>query len=142
MRDENEPLRSPAEGVMPDSHRRILILMGTLGVIGSIAGGSFVSPLFGGGVLIGIGLAFVNYYWLKYSLRRVFENAADGERPKVSAIRYLARYFSLALVIAVIFATDLVPIIAVILGLAGFGFAVVAEGIIRIFCSFLNGKEI
>lgn len=142
MRDENEPSGSPAEGVMPNSHRRILILMGILGVIGSIAGGSLVSPLFGVGVLIGIGLAFVNYYWLKYSLKRVFENAAGGERPKVSAIRYLARYFTLAIVIAVIFATDLVPIIAVILGLAGFGFAVVTEGIVRIFYVFLNGKEI
>jgi hypothetical protein len=36
------------------------------------------------------------------------------------------------LVVALIYATGVVPIVALILGLAGFGFAVVIDGMIRI----------
>jgi hypothetical protein len=85
--------------------------------------------------LVGIVLAFANYYWLRYSLRKVFADAAEGEKPKISAIRYILRYLTLAVVVAIIFAIGILPIVAVILGMAGFGFAVVVDGIIRIFQS-------
>ena len=78
-------------------------------------------------------IAFANYYWLRYSLAKVFAEAAEGERPKISAIRYVLRYITLAAVIAIIFALGILPIVPLILGMAGFGFAVVVDGIIRIF---------
>jgi hypothetical protein len=45
--------------------------------------------------------------------------------------RYFLRYIVLGIVVAVIYITGLVPIVALILGLAGFGFAVVVDGVIR-----------
>ncbi len=119
--------------VMPPSHSRILVIMAVLGVLGAVVGGVLISPSFGLGILFGIGLSFVNYYWLKHSLQRVFNEAVEGEKAKVSALRYILRYVTLAAITAVGFVTDVLPVVAVILGLGTFGFAVVVDGTIRIF---------
>jgi hypothetical protein len=142
MRDTEDTGSSPERSVMPGSHRRLLIIMAVLGVAGSLAGGVFVSARFGLGLLLGLGLAFVNYFWLRYSLAKAFAAADEGERPRISVLRYLGRYFALGLVIAFFYATDILPVAAVVIGLAGFGFAVFADGLIRIFTSFSNRKEI
>ena len=117
----------------PVSHQRILALMGILGLTGGIAGFAFSSLRFGIGILVGTALAFLNYYWLKSSLRRIFAAAESGERPRMLAGRYFLRYLVIATVVAVIYAADLLPIVALILGLSAFAFAVVIEGMIRIF---------
>jgi len=121
--------------VMPPSHDRILVIMAVLGVLGTIAGIVFHSIGFGIGILLGVALAFGNYYWLRYSLKKVFAEAAEGEKPRISAIRYILRYFTLAGVIAIVFAVGILPVVPVILGMGGFGFAVVIDGILRIFQS-------
>jgi len=106
--------------------------MAVLGVAGGIAGFAFISLKFGLGIIVGTALAFVNYFWLKSSLRKIFSAAELGERPKMLAGKYFLRYVILAIVVAVIYVTGFLPIVAVVLGMAGFGFAVVIEGIIRI----------
>ena len=117
----------------PPNHQRILVIMAVLGILGTLAGMVFHSVGFGLGILVGVILAFVNYYWLRYSLAKVFAAAAEGEKPRISAIRYILRYVTLAAVIAIIFAVGILPIVPVILGMGGFGFAVVVDGVIRIF---------
>ena len=124
--------------VMPPSHDRILVIMAVLGVLGTVGGIVFHSIGFGIGILLGVALAFGNYYWLRYSLKKVFAEAAEGEKPRISAIRYILRYFTLAAVIAIVFAVGILPVVPVILGMGGFGFAVVIDGIIRIFQSAGN----
>jgi len=121
--------------VMPPSHDRILVIMAVLGVLGTVGGIVFHSIGFGIGILLGVALAFGNYYWLRYSLKKVFAEAAEGEKPRISAIRYILRYFTLAGVIAIVFAVGILPVVPVILGMGGFGFAVVIDGILRIFQS-------
>jgi len=136
MSDNTEPAKP--QTLMPLSHRRILVIMALLGLLGSIAGFAFVSATFGFGVLIGSILAFINYYWLKGSLKRIFDDAAEGEKPKLLALRYFTRYLVLGAFIAVIYATGAVSIVGVILGMAGFGFAVVVDGFIRIFSGIMS----
>jgi hypothetical protein len=133
MQDGIEPLIVSDKEVMPPSHTRILVIMAVLGLLGGIAGMIFGTVGFGLGIIFGTALAFGNYYWLKASLKRVFAEAADGEKPKISALRYLTRYLVLGIVIAVVFASGILPIVPVILGLAAFGFATVVEGFVRIF---------
>jgi len=122
-----------SEPVTPPTHGRILLIMAILGLLGSIVGVVFRSLEFGIGILIGTALAFVNYYWLQYSLRRVFADAEEGQKPKLSVLRYVSRYLALAAVIAFIYVTGVLPVIPVILGMCAFAFAVVMDGIIRIF---------
>lgn len=142
MSDENQSLNQSDDNLMPLEHDRVLWIMGLVGVLGSIVGGAAFSLSSGFGFLLGTALAFGSYFWLKHSLGKIFADAVSGERPRVSAIRYLARYFTIGAAVAVIYATNAVPIISVILGMAGFGFAITIDGILRIFTGTSNNKEL
>lgn len=134
MSDETEPIVPPQTDVKPLSHSRILKLMGVIGIAGSVLSALLVSVHFGVGVLAGTVLAFINYYWLKYSLKRVFDLAAEtGERPRLLGLKYFGRYLLLAVIAAILYATNAVSIIGLILGMGSFGFAVVFEGLFNMF---------
>jgi hypothetical protein len=135
MSGNTESVSADVRDPMPPTHDRILLIMAVLGVLGTIAGIIFHSLSFGIAIFVGLALAFANYYWLRYSLRKVFADAAEGEKPKISAIRYILRYLTLGAVIAIVFAIGILPVVPMILGMAAFGFAVVVDGIIRIFSS-------
>ncbi len=136
-----EIIENESENIAPITHQRILWLMALITLGGSAAGAFFVSWAFGIGTLLGGILAFLNYYWLKYALSQVFDIAAEGEKPRIFGAQYIIRYLVFGLAIAVVYLTKLLPISSVILGLSGFAFAVVVEGILRIFSSF-GKKEI
>jgi len=125
----------------PISNRRILWIMAVVIVLGSIASFIYVSQLFGLGVLIGGILSFINYFWLKSSLKKMFVETAEGEhKPHYSAARYISRYLTLGAVLGIVFLTHTVPIEAVVLGIGSFAFAIIIEAFIRIF-SFLFRRE-
>lgn len=136
---------SRVEQPMPPvlSHRRILLLMAAVLIIGSAIGFIFVSGQFGAGVVFGGGLSFANYYWLKVSLKKLFAAAlAHGGKPKLLAVRYFVRYVALGSVLTVVSLTNIVPVVAVILGLASFALAIVVEGFVRLFSSIFNSGKI
>jgi hypothetical protein len=142
MGEDIEPTAETAEAVQPPTHERILWIMAILGIGGGIGGVLFASLGFGFGIVVGTALAFVNYYWLKSSLRKIFDAAGSGERPRGLIGTYIIRYIALAAVVAVIYVSGILPIVAVIFGLAAFGFAVLIEGLIRLFSTFFREKEI
>jgi len=125
------------------SHRRILWTLAAVTIIGGLAGFIFASWQFGLGVIFGGILSFVNYYWLKISLKRIFDNAiASGIKPRFLVIRYFGRYLTLGVILTIVFLTEIVPVVAVILGLSGFAAAIVIEGLILLFSSFFKSKEL
>lgn len=130
------------ENLAPLSHRRILSIMAAVVLVGSFLSAFYVSLKFGFGFLIGGVLSFVNYFWLKASLKAVFDRVVTEENPRFSATRYFLRYFFIGAVLAVIYFTKLVSFTAVILGLLSFAFAILIEGLIRIFTAFFNKKDI
>jgi hypothetical protein len=142
MSENSQPIAVEQENFEPLSHRRILVIMATIAVLGGLIGLILVSWQFGLGVLIGGILAFVNYYWLKFSLKKIFEQAIDGRKTRFLGLRYLFRYLILGTFLIIIFLTKSIPVVAVIAGLASFAVAVVIEGFIRIFSSFFNKKEV
>jgi hypothetical protein len=142
MSEDFEPIAVEQENLVPLTHRRILIVMAAVAISDGFLGLIFASWQFGLGVLIGGFLAFVNYYWLKHSLKKIFEQAVGGEKPRFLGLRYLFRYVILGAVLTVIFLTKMIPVVAVIAGLASFALAIVVEGFIRIFLSFFKKREI
>jgi hypothetical protein len=124
------------------SHRRILTLMALAALLGSIGGFVFVGLSFGIGVLIGGILSLVNYYWLKRSLKTVFDMAVAGEKPQFLAGKYFLRYLTFGAVLTIVYLTKAVPVVAVLLGLASFALAIIFEAFIRLFNSFSNKKGI
>ncbi len=126
----------------PISNRRILWVMGIVVVLGALACLIFISRASGLGFFIGGILAFINYYWLKSSLKKMFVETVEGEyKARYSAARYISRYFTLGAILTVVFLTEAVPIAAVILGLASFAFAIIIEAFIRIFSSLIKREE-
>lgn len=142
MSEENEPIVSEQETAPQLSHRRILALMAAVGFVGSLLGFIYVDWKFGLGFLIGAGLAFVNYFWLKQSLKKIFARAVSGEKPRFLASHYILRYVGFGALLLVIYLTETVSVVGVILGLASFAFAIVIEGFIGIFTSLFNKKDI
>jgi hypothetical protein len=142
MSETSDHTTDEQENLAPLSHKRILSLMAAIVLTGSFLSFLYVSLSFGFGFLIGGILAFVNYYWLKISLKAVFDRVVTEENPRFSATRYFLRYFFIGAVLAVIFFTKLVSFTAVILGLLSFAFAILIEGLIRIFTAFFNKREI
>ncbi len=125
------------------SHRRILILMAAVIVLGTALGFLYRTPRFGIGFLIGGILAGVNYYWLKQALSGIFEKAIrDGERPKFLIGGYLLRYVFVVVTLVIVYLTHVVEFAAVLAGLVSLAVAVTIEGIIRLFLIAFNKKEI
>lgn len=124
------------------SHTRILWIMGLVVVFSAVLGVIFESLIFGIGILVGGILSFVNYYWLKRSLKSIFSVAKSGIKPNLFTGSYILRYMIFGIVLALIYLTKTVSIVAVILGLSSFAIAVMLEGILRIFSSFKTKKGI
>jgi hypothetical protein len=110
--------------------------MAVLTVLGSVLGFIYVSTNFGVGIILGGILSFVNYFWLKHSLKVFFASVLNDESPGFIAVGHILRYLIFGIILLIIFLSKAVSIVAVILGLTSFAFAVVVEGIIRIFKSF------
>ena len=141
MSEDSEQITEEQQStVQTISHKRILTLMAIAALLGSIAGFIFSGLSFGIGVLIGGGLSLVNYYWLKRSLKTVFDNAVAGEKPQFLAGKYFLRYLVFGIVLTIVYLTKAVPVVAVLLGLASFALAIIFEAIIRLFNSFSNKK--
>ena len=140
---ENKEFTEPTEQSLKElSHKRILLIMAIVAVVGSILGFVFVSKFYGIGILIGGILSFVNYYWMKHSLKGIFERAIRGENPKLMASSYVFRYVGLGLILIFIYLSKSLDMVSVLLGLLSFAVAVMLEGFIRIFLSFSKQKEI
>jgi len=139
---ENSEQGNSEEVIQPISHNRILVLMAAAAVLGGILTALFVSPNFGFGVLIGGALSLINYWWLKRSLKVVIDGAIAGGAPHFLAGRALIRYAAFGVILAILYLSKAVPMVAVLLGLASFAVAIILEAFIRIFNSFSNNKEL
>ena len=138
----DEPADTNDESIAPLSHFRLIVIMGIVAVVGTVIGFGYFSAKAGAGFGIGGVLSFVNYYWMKYSLRTVFEETAEGEKPRFIGGKYFMRYVAFGTILGFIYLIDWQLLVPLILGLSSFAFAVVIEGIIRIFGSFGNRKGI
>ena len=128
MSDEPEPVGGDRHLKTEARNERILVILAILSVGGSIAGAVAVSARFGLAVLVGCVLAFVNYFWMRRSLAKIFSTAAaEGKRPSFIGAGYFIRYLVLGGVVAIIYSLDLLPISGLLVGMAGFGFAVLVE---------------
>lgn len=136
----SEPLITEDQLPPQVSLNRVLVIMTVIIAVGTIAGFVFGPARFGAGVIVGGVMSFANYFWQRSSTRAIFEQAANGEKPMLLGVRYILRYVAIGLVVWAIYATGALPIVAVVLGLAAFAFAVVIEGLIGIFSSF-NRQE-
>lgn len=143
MSETSDIITDELETPPPLPHTRILLLTAGCVLIGSVLSFIYADLRFAIGFLIGGVLSIVNYYWLKVSLKKVFERINGGaEKPKFLAGRYILRYGFLGLVLMIVYLTKSVPVVSVLLGLVSFAFAIFLEGLIRLFTVLFNKKGI
>src|SRR5437764_7228397 len=101
MGGETQPLTDEVPTPPPGSHRRILVKMGAIIIVGALIGFAFVTAKVGLGVLIGGVLAYANYFWQRHSLKAIFDRAIIGRKSRFLAARYILRYVVISLVLAI-----------------------------------------
>ena len=143
MSEDSEPVVANEKTPPPHlSHERILWIMSGVLAVAVLLSLFFATLKFTFGLIIGGVLAFVNYYWLRASLKNIFDRiTSTGEKPPFLAAKYVFRYAFMAAVAALVHLTGIASITAVLLGLSAFAAAVVVEGLIRIFISSDSKKE-
>jgi len=115
------------------SNDRILKILVALILVGTVVTALLVSVRSGAGFFIGGLCSFINYYWMKRSLAGFFESAREGKAPGFVGIRFILRYLLFGVLIAIVYITDVLPVIAVLVGVTGFALAVFIDGLISIF---------
>jgi hypothetical protein len=130
-----------AENDVMLSERRLLALM-TVILIAMVVTSLFLANwTVTIGLMLGGALSYLNYYWLKSSLRSLFEKVAQGTGGKFSASFYIIRYAVIGLVIFAAAQLGLASVAAMLVGLLSFAFAVLLEAIIQLYLSIVNREE-
>jgi hypothetical protein len=94
------------------------------------------------GLLLGGVLALFNHHWLRGSLAAVFGGAGNVRRPRLSAARYVLRYFGIACVVASAYMLNLINVPATIVGLCAFAAAVMVEAFTQLYFAIIHREEI
>ena len=115
--------------------RRIAYLIPLFGVVGGLLAALLHRLDWAEGLVLGSGLAWLNFRWLKRGLE-AFIAAAGGqvgtEKPRPSGATYLAalfRYVLLGFAVYVIFNYLHVPLVSIVLGLCAFAAATITASV-------------
>ena len=121
------------------TERRIAQLTLVMGAVASAGACWFFSLRVGAGVLIGSGLAWLNFRWLAGSLdaltnlSTVREGSSEARMPLGTVFLMFARYALIAVVVYVIFSVFKVPVLSMIVGLCALGAATISASLCEVF---------
>ncbi|MGI8640678.1 MAG: ATP synthase subunit I [Pyrinomonadaceae bacterium] len=142
MSDNFKSTKDEEDTIVPISHARILWIMAIVLVVAVIGSLIFATWRVTTGLILGGILSFVNYYWLKFALKSVFEKAIEGAKPKFLVGKYILRYFAVGAVVVLVFLTKVISVVAVICGLLAFAAAILIESFILVIIHISKRKEI
>ncbi len=128
--------------IVPISHSRILWIMAIVLIIAVVGSSIFATWRVTVGLFFGGILSFINYYWLKFALRSVFENVTEGEKPRFLIGKYFLRYFAVGAVIFLVSLTKSISVVALICGLLIFAAAIIIESFILMFIHISRREEL
>lgn len=121
--------------------RRIAYLIPTFGLLAGLLAGLLHKWDWAEGLVLGSGLAWLNFRWLRRGLEAFTSAAAPQvgpEKPRAHVASYLAaafRYVLIGLTVYVIFSYLHVPLVSIVLGLCAFAAATIAASVWEIFQS-------
>lgn len=126
----------------PISHTRILWIMAIVLIVATIVSLIVAKWQVTTGLVLGGILSFVNYYWLKFALKNVFEKTVEGEKPRFLVGKYILRYFAVGAIIVLVYLTHIISVAAVIGGLLTFAAAILIESFILVFIHISKREEV
>jgi hypothetical protein len=93
------------------------------------------------GLMLGGGLALLNYHWLRTSVAAIFARDIETRRPRVRASRYLIRYFVVGFVTFAAYKLKLVSLPATFAGLCSFVPAMFVEAGRQFYLAIIRREE-
>ena len=93
------------------------------------------------GLMLGGGLALLNYHWLRTSVAAIFAGDIETRRPRVHAWRYVIRYFVVGFVAFAAYRLNLVSLPALFAGLSSFVPAIFVEAGREFYLVVIRGEE-
>lgn len=95
------------------------------------------------GLLLGGLLSLFSHHWLRTSISAAFSGAlATGAKPQFTSVRYILRYFVVAVAVLVSYQLDLVSLPATIVGLCSFVVALFVEALREFYFVIIHREEI
>ena len=134
----SDPAAERAFALGLHTERRIAWLTLLLGVAGALTAALLRRKGWAAGILVGSGLAWLNFRWLRRGLDALVTSStaqAGAERPQVPVVTYffaMFRYALIGLAVYVIFIFLKIPLVSMILGLSALGAAAVAASVYEI----------
>ncbi|MCA1564978.1 MAG: ATP synthase subunit I [Acidobacteria bacterium] len=94
------------------------------------------------GLFIGGALSLLNHHWMRTAIVAAFALSANtGARPKLKIVRFITRYFIVAVAVAAASWLDIASLTAMLVGLCSFVVAALAEGFMQTYFVIIHREE-
>ena len=108
----------------------------------AVIAGAIIAPWrVAAGLMLGGGLALLNYHWLRTSVSAIFAGDIETRRPRVRASRYVIRYFVVGFAAFAVYKLNLVSLPALFAGLSSFVPAIFVEAGREFYLVVIRGEE-
>ncbi len=94
------------------------------------------------GLLLGGLLSLLSHHWMRTSIAAAFSGALEvGTKPRFTSIKYILRYFVIAIVVLVAYQLNLISLPATIAGLCSFVVALFVEALREFYFVIIRREE-
>jgi hypothetical protein len=95
------------------------------------------------GLFIGGALSLLNHHWMRTAVTAAFASASNtaGARPKLKIVRFITRYFIVAVVVVLAHRLDIASLTAMLVGLCSFAVAALIEGFMQVYFVIIHREE-
>jgi hypothetical protein len=122
-------------------HRVFRVMLASTILASGVA--AFVSPWrVVTGLILGGALALFSHHWLKNSAAAAISFSVSGGKPRLRILQFLLRYVVIAVVVFAAYKFHLVSLPAVLVGLATFVVALLAEAFRAFYFAIIQREEI
>jgi hypothetical protein len=95
------------------------------------------------GLFIGGALSLLNHHWMRTAIGAAFASASNtaGARPKLKIVRFITRYFIVAVAIVLAHWLDIASLTAMLVGLCSFVVAALIESSMQVYFVIIHREE-
>jgi glucan phosphoethanolaminetransferase (alkaline phosphatase superfamily) len=95
------------------------------------------------GLFIGGALSLLNHHWMRTAIGAAFALASntEGAKPKLKIMRFITRYFIVAVAITLAHWLDIASLTAMLVGLCSFVVAALVEGFMQVYFVIIHREE-
>ena len=95
------------------------------------------------GLLLGGLLSLLSHHWMRSSIAAAFSGALEaGTKPQLTSMKYILRYFVIAVAVFIAYQLNLVSLPATIAGLCSFVVALFVEALREFYFAIIRREEI